>query len=283
MSNLTSLIPQGSPIPDPPHLKIIGIVIAVLFSMVMVFLMLFIVFEFSLDMAGTPLDFSEKVPKDLDPEGRKAGNSILSPDEITSHFHLLSPLDKTRIVSPETTVLCYWKPPENRLDMPPPITMQLYVDEFPVAWEMCYGNNAWVSNLHLRPGEHRLRTLAFEATFFVEESDDPEKQKGPENWKILRSHENIGDVTQCYECHEMIEGSNDLVRPGRSLTVGPWKGHQTCLSCHPVSHFEQQHDHPFAPIQDCRLCHQVHGTTVSTPSLLKAPKKIICAECHVIE
>ncbi len=236
----------------------------------------FIVFEFAMAVSGHPLEF---VQSDLDlsePEATLPPPPTLN--EILARFSLLSPKDETRSVDGKFFVLCTWH------SMPgcpgPPLSMQLLVDETPRAWDVQFGSNTWVAALDLPAGEHNIRCSGFEINLFSEKSSENSNPAAQNAWPVFPMHPEIEDTTRCFECHEKIEGPEDLVRRGRDWTLGAWQGNKTCFACHEVNDFETKHGHLLEPIEDCRLCHAIHGTSKMEPSLLKGSRKVLCARCH---
>lgn len=257
-------------------------IFAIICSVVIVLFIGFIVFEFSMDMLGKPLDFGEEPPPEvLDPFPEEK-RVYVDADEILSQFALLSPLDRCTIQDGRTTVLCTWTPPSDGKMNEPPLELILYVDDFPVPWTMQFGNNTWLANLKLKPGRHRINASStVEAEFYVQYPDHTETPKG---WTVMHVHPDVDDPERCGECHERIRKPDDLVHRGRGISLGAWKGASSCLVCHPDSEFEATHQHPLEPLRDCRRCHTVHGTNASEKSLLKVPREKVveslCSQCH---
>lgn len=280
VTSFTSIISQGDPIPDPPESRYLVMIISAVCVVALLGLIVFVVVEFSMDMAGHPIEF---VPSDLPESEGNAEDALpgpLSLNDIQARFSLLSPANETRVKDGKVFLLCTWRPVPGRPG--PPVTMQLLVDESPEAWDMQFGSNTWTASLELPPGVHNLRCSGFEVNVFVEASGEAGTPSSQDHRPLFHAHPDIDDTQRCFDCHHKIEGPDDLVRRGRNWTLGVWKGSATCFDCHDhqVDDFEKSHGHLLEPIEDCHLCHAVHGTASSEPALLKAPRSVLCAQCH---
>lgn len=288
VNDFASIIPPGLPIPDPPEPKILALVLTVLGATILVLLIVFIAVESVLDMTGTPLHRQETLPPSeeivVEPSrvGEQAARGAL---DAASEFTLLSPLPQSCIRSSRISVLCTWNPDGgdstfHRRSEEPPFPLTLWVNDFYVPWDVQFGQNTWLANLKLPPGIHRLRTLAFEIDFYVDDSTDSAQLVDCRRRGILKSHENVDNHGLCSQCHSRIERPDDMIRRGKEATIGPWLGASSCLNCHSVKNLEQQHAHPLGPLEDCRRCHAVHGTIEPHAGLLKAPPEQLCLQCH---
>ncbi|MGL4942608.1 MAG: cytochrome c3 family protein [Thermoguttaceae bacterium] len=89
-----------------------------------------------------------------------------------------------------------------------------------------------------------------------------------------KSHIDINKSETCSDCHEVIDAD------GASPIVGRLLPFTACLVCHPAKEFAVTHGHVFEPLQDCELCHALHGSTVKGKGLLSAPREFLCNACH---
>lgn len=279
---LASIIPPSNPIPDPPEPKVLAMIAAIIASIAILLFIGFVVFEFFMDLFGTPLDFAEPPPPGLIDPFPENKHLPLDADEILSRYTLLSPLDRCTILGDRTVVLCTWNPPPGGKISEPPLELILYVDDFPVPWTMQFGNNTWIANLELEPGRHRISaSSALEADFYVQYPGHIETPKG---WTVMHAHPDVDDPARCDDCHERIQKPDDLVHRGRGISLGAWKGVSSCRTCHADADLESIHQHPVEPLRDCRRCHTIHGTNASEKSLLKVPREKVveslCSQCH---
>ncbi|MDR0705557.1 MAG: cytochrome c3 family protein [Planctomycetaceae bacterium] len=273
MNQFTSFITENTPIPDPPHLRIIGMIVSAIVMFILVLIILFVVFEASMDMLGSPIQLTDRSHIDLDQEQEEENTLLEQPkamsfEEMLSRFSILSPLADSCVQGNEVTILCTWDLSDNIAQNVPFSNLSLKVDNMPVLWEVQFGQNTWLTRLRLDPGVHTIQIPGLESRFFVEGSN----LQLPENWKTLTMHQDIGNPNHCQECHHLIDRSSDIIRKGHALTIGAWKGNESCLKCHQGESFTKKHLSIAAPETDCRSCHRVHGS-VEPEKLLKYPKK----------
>jgi hypothetical protein len=257
VNQFSNFIPPNQPIPEPPEPKIVASICGIVLSFLFGSLICFVVVDFFLDMAGSPIRFEESVPPLEDVVEPMIRNPV-SVNELSSQFRLISPKDHSRIVGPEVVVLCKWRPPAGSRRGLPLLHFDLWVDDLLVPWGVQYGSDTWFVRLKLGAGKHRLRTVAFETEIFVEPSDIPAEMKGPADWMLLTPHPDINSVNRCGDCHEIIAKTDDLLIRGHARTVGIWKGQDSCFGCHQIPDFEQQHRDVTQPMNDCRDCHTLH-------------------------
>jgi hypothetical protein len=270
VTQFTSFITENTPIPDPPHLRYIGVIISAILMIIFVLIILFVVFEFSMDMVGSPIQLTDQFLISFDQEQEDALKTPkeMSFEEIMSRLSILSPLPNSCVPNGEVTILCTWDLSGNTVQNIPFSNMLLKVDNILTLWEVQFGKNTWLTRLQLEPGVHTIQLPGFETTFFVEGSN----LLPPENWKPLTMHKDIGNPNRCQECHYLIDRSDDMIRKGHALTIGHWKGNESCLVCHQGESFTKKHLSIAAPETNCQSCHSVHGT-VEPEKLLKYPKK----------
>ncbi|MDR0336073.1 MAG: cytochrome c3 family protein [Planctomycetaceae bacterium] len=271
MANFTSFITENTPIPDPPHLRFIGMVISSILMIGCLSIILFVMFEFSMDMLGSPIQLTDQFQITFDQDQQDLLRDLpreIGFDEIVSRFSMLSPFPNSCVQDEEVTILCTWDMSGNIIQSVPFSNMLLKVDNIPVLWDVQFGKNTWLVRLRLESGVHKIQMPGFEYSFFVEGVN----QQPPENWKSFTMHKDIGDPNRCLDCHDFIDRSDDVIRKGHALTIGRWKGNASCLVCHQNETFTQKHSSIAAPETDCQSCHRVHGTT-EPEKLLKYPKK----------
>lgn len=279
MEDYTSFIPGGSPVPEPPGSKYVGIAVSVVLCVAFSLLIVFVIYEFVRDTVGNPIEFRSGAQVEFDEEKDSEGAWEKDFFDSMTHFRLLSPLPKAWIASDTVTILCTWKAPNPSATMPL-ASMPLWIDDIAVPWSTQFGSNTWLAHFKLKPGEHRFRTTAFEESFYIA-GPDAGLEEPPKGWQPFFMHENVGDEKLCGDCHYWIDRPEDLVRAGRGLTIGAWKGAESCVKCHEVKELERKHLHSHTVYEDCALCHVVHGTTEPERPLLKASKKRLCVQCHV--
>ncbi|MDR0870702.1 MAG: hypothetical protein LBN39_07915 [Planctomycetaceae bacterium] len=248
MSNYTSFTSSNTPISDPPEMKYIGMFLSGAVCILLLALTGFIVFEFLMDTAGYPLYPPPKTPVQSASEQEQFVNEPLTAEQIAEHTKMLSPLPDSIVSMPKTPILCTW----TGKHLFPLLSMDLSVDGIPVQWEMQFGSNTWVANVELPDGEHILRTPVSEMTFFTGTSADSKR-------KPMKMHPDSTNVQRCGDCHHLIDRSNDLVRKGHGLTIGAWKGNESCTECHHQREFWDKHLSVAHPEENCGKCHIIHG------------------------
>lgn len=143
----------------------------------------------------------------------------------------------------------------------------LEVDGEQIPWE-AFEPPLSVARVSLYSGRNAIRIGRREVEVFVGRTeDDP---GGPDGWPLVHSHP-IRRGKRCADCHETKE------QDGR-IAVGDLMSYEACFKCHEEVEFELTHSHPLEPIEHCQMCHSPHGST--RKSLLKAPVKKLCADCH---
>jgi predicted CXXCH cytochrome family protein len=126
-----------------------------------------------------------------------------------------------------------------------------------------------VAHVRVSPGWHELRVGDRRVEFVVALNE--EEHDGPADWPIHRRHPMNANANRCGDCHETT------ARNGQTL-VGDLKSYEACFECHKSAEFEEIHEYPLEDHESCQKCHAVHGSI--SPSLLRAPAKKLCAECH---
>lgn len=284
------MIPPQLPIPDPPQWAWIVWIFGVIFCVVMLCVIGFVVFEYTMDNLGTPLEFGEVPPEEMAPL-RVAKEPVQDLENILTQYVLLSPADRSRIKGGKLEFLCSWSCRRGKQIAHPPFALKLMIDELYVPWEIRYGDNTWFARIDLEPGRHKLRTVVQEIEIFVEPEDSrhakPIKNTilgaddyETKRWNYFISHEGLGDPTRCMDCHDWEETPGSFPRPGREHTIGKWRGWKSCMVCHSIGDFEKQHSHSLKTFEDCSRCHAVHGIASGERSLLRASREELCIQCH---
>ncbi len=145
----------------------------------------------------------------------------------------------------------------------------LEADGQAVEWEP-FSPPLRVAHVSLYPGRNRLQIGDRQLEVFVARTID--KPGAPDGWEVCRTHPMQGQgAKRCADCHQTQQTA-------AGTSVGELKSYKACFECHPAVEFELIHSHPLEPIEHCQMCHSMHGS--SRKSLLKAPAKKLCAECH---
>ncbi len=132
------------------------------------------------------------------------------------------------------------------------------------------------SLLRLDTGYHTIRVGSEEVEVFV--AMTPKDHEGPAEWPVVRSHPMKGkDEERCAACHE-IDEPEAPAGAEKSYSVGRLLSYKACFECHPSVEFDVIHSHPLEPIENCEMCHQLHGSP--RKAALKAPVKQLCDACH---
>jgi len=196
----------------------------------------------SLMFAGLGLGYAMAVPSD---------QPVNPPDD-----GVLFPPDHSVLLSGNFDVIC-------RAEQP-----SLEVDGRPHDWEP-FQSPLRVAHVRLSPGVHELRIGDRRREIVVALNE--EEHDGPDDWPLLRRHQMNANENRCADCHETTEQDS-------RIAVGELKTHEACFECHELLEFEVTHSHPLKPIEHCQMCHALHGS--ARDSLLKAPAKKLCADCH---
>jgi len=135
-------------------------------------------------------------------------------------------------------------------------------------WEL-YVLPVLVARLDLKPGRHAIAVGATKLEVYVQENGaQPELAE----WPLFRTHPGGAEGwKECQACHEVTE-------EGGRQSLGALREPAACQQCHSAEDFQLAHFHPEKPLAGCHQCHALHGSTAE--SLLKGPRKQLCAECH---
>jgi len=145
----------------------------------------------------------------------------------------------------------------------------LRVDGKPWKWEL-YKEPTLLSRLQLAPGRHQITIGSGRLRVYVRGKSSAEDE--PNGWPVFRTHLGATEGWKdCATCHE-------LTKDGARTVVGDPMEPAACSQCHSSTEFEVAHFHPEEPLASCQMCHALHGS--SRESLLKAPVKTLCANCH---
>lgn len=126
-----------------------------------------------------------------------------------------------------------------------------------------------VARLRLPPGVYEIRVGDRKLDVVVAMNE--KEHDGPEDWRYHYRHRLKSTAARCGDCHE-------TERQDGQTSVGDLKSHEACMKCHTEIDFEVTHSHILEPLQECWMCHSLHGST--SKSLLKAPMRTLCEKCH---
>ncbi|GHT23128.1 hypothetical protein FACS189419_06650 [Planctomycetales bacterium] len=254
MGSYTSIILPDLPTPDPEFPPWFTWA----FSIVMVFLfgsfILFIGIESVMSLTGQPLFFGQPTPMTAEKEPEPQDIPV---EKLVRNFHLVTPPDKSRIAGQDVTLLVKWKP-ENPSERVPFTSFNVWVDDFLIIWDMKFGNDTWLAKVPLMQGKHQIRSIAFESEFFLESLPDKTKQPGPADWTFFKPHPDTDKPEKCGDCHQIAAKPTDVKTSRQSLTVGIWKGIESCRECHPQNKTAAKHENVPPPITHCSQCHTMH-------------------------
>jgi predicted CXXCH cytochrome family protein len=88
----------------------------------------------------------------------------------------------------------------------------------------------------------------------------------PAGWGKYRAHP---PAAECTTCHNETGGVWVL----KNEVAGP-----VCMTCHDSATFPKSHTHKPAELEECQMCHDPHGSTVSRHLLME--KSVACKQCH---
>ncbi|MGL4595548.1 MAG: cytochrome c3 family protein [Thermoguttaceae bacterium] len=284
----TSFLSTHSTIPDPPESRILSLVTAIGISTALLALMVYIFIDFSFEIAGSPnYDHTKPVVTEIELINSKSEPESI--DQLLAQYRFISPVDQAHIQGNEVTVLCTWNNRSRNPNTKNPLgRIFLHVDDELVSWSSQFGHNTWIARLNLSPGMHKIRTEIGEMTVYIDplmpESTTLKSSKdstltGAAS-SLFVAHPDISDPNRCQECHEMIDCRDVLERSTQKMEIGAWKGSESCFKCHSIPAFEKKHEHKVVVYDDCTRCHAIHGAAGGMPSLLKAPKRFLCSQCH---
>lgn len=189
--------------------------------------------------------------------------AVCGEDPDGTSVRVIFPADKCVLESGKLDLLCVATERKGQ------VAPRLRVDGKDKSWEP-FEAPVLLSRLELRPGRHRITVGAKRLRVYVRGTRDGPDE--PSGWPLYRTHP--GSATgwkSCTTCHEVTK------QDGRA-DVGAPRGSASCSQCHSPADFELTHFHPQEPLAACHMCHAVHGS--GQPSLLRAPVKRLCAECH---
>ncbi|MDR3182275.1 MAG: cytochrome c3 family protein [Planctomycetaceae bacterium] len=267
MPDYTSFIPPNLNTPEPQGPRWLGIIFTIAASVLFGGFIIFIGVESVMDWSGNPLSFAPVIPpKEKKDEVKPSGN-VFEPSiaqsfkESLRPMILVTPKDKSRLASRETVIMAHWKP-ENPRDRCPLVTFDLWVDDYLVPWDMQFGSDTWFVKLPLAPGEHRIRTLAFDSDFYVEEVPPAKETTAASGDTVsafsMSVHPGTDKAEKCGDCHRIEAGPQDIQTKHRSLTVGKWKGAESCYECHKRDAAAEKHKSQTKPLERCTDCHPAH-------------------------
>lgn len=124
----------------------------------------------------------------------------------------------------------------------------------------------YMARVTLEPGSHTLAVGGQKLDVFVGNGSEVDPAE------VLRSHPPTGGTWKtCGRCHQVANEGGQLVLRGFS-------GADACRMCHVSEDIVTLHAHPEDPLEECQSCHDMHAS--KRPSLLKAPARELCLECH---
>ena len=185
-----------------------------------------------------------------------AGVAVPGERAKRDNIRVIAPADKAILESGKIDIICSAD------------SVDLQIDGTAHAWEP-FELPLHVARTKLKPGLHQIRIGARRLEIIV--AKDTKRRDGPKGWKIVHRHAIDDGPSGCQDCHETKQ------RNGRTQ-VGEFKGHEACLVCHTAVDFEVDHSHILEPLEACQMCHSLHGSPHK--SLLKAPTRRLCSECH---
>ncbi|MBM3472598.1 MAG: hypothetical protein FJX75_04900 [Armatimonadetes bacterium] len=176
-------------------------------------------------------------------------------------LRVLFPADRSVLETGRSELICV--APGDVKRAPP-----LRIDGKRGRWQP-YALPVLVARLELRPGRHEIAVGPTKLQVYVREGDVPPEVA---EWTVYGSHPGDADGWKdCRACHEVTAAN------GRQ-SVGTLREPVACQQCHSSEDFQLAHFHPEKPLAGCHQCHALHGS--SAKSLLKAPRKQLCATCH---
>jgi len=139
----------------------------------------------------------------------------------------------------------------------------------PQPWDAHFTGAVRVAHLRLSPGVYELKIGDRRIDFAVALNE--EEHDGPRDWPTYRNHTTPVTADRCAGCHE------DSTEGGEAR-VGKAKPYKACFECHHAVEFQVIHSHPVQPLENCDMCHSMHGS--ANKRLLRGPVKKLCAACH---
>ena len=172
---------------------------------------------------------------------------------------VVSPGHQTVLTGDEVILIC-------RVD-----DERLLIDGTAGKWEP-FSPPLRVSQLKLAPGPHTIEAGRETLEVFIDGGKNGPKP--PADWTVVSSHPMPDESghERCATCHKTETDDAD-----RAI-VGELKSYKACFECHRPVDFEVDHAHILEPLEACQMCHALHGS--KHKSLLKAPMRQLCAECH---
>lgn len=179
-------------------------------------------------------------------------------DEVVEDqgFQFIAPQDHAVLMSGTFDVIC-------RTDGD-----TLFVNGQAKEWDE-FSSPVRVARLRLPPGVYEIRVG--ECKLDVVVAMNEEEHDGPEDWPYHYRHRIKSSPRRCAVCHETEQQDGQT-------SVGELKSYEACMKCHTEIDFEVTHSHILEPLQECWMCHSLHGST--DKSLLKAPMRTLCEKCH---
>ena len=243
-----SFIPPNSMPPYPPIIKLAAIIFSAFMALMFALIIGIICIDFVAEITGhqlyphTALQRQDHVLPHIEPF-----------EETRSPAELISPRHQTRIKNSEVIVIYTVRSPDG-LSEPPPLMVDGVLH--PEPWEMQYGRNTWFTRLALEPGEHSVRVAEEEAEFSLE-------PLGAERWTFeewMRSypHPDTDKPYRCGDCHVMFGRPAGLLTERKDMSIGKWKGAESCFACHNEEDHQSIHRMLQPTSNRCLRCHTIH-------------------------
>ena len=243
-----SFVPPHVTPPDPFAVKVVALVFSMFLSVVLMLFIGFMGIEFLADMLGQPLTLGTQVPShDIYPLTEQDSITLLE-----SPYELITPKHHTQMLGPEVVVIYTHRVQEDWHAMPP----DLLVDGTAHPWEIQFSDKTWFTRLQLQAGLHHVQVGKTEAEFFVETVDS--SLRSPEEWAWNRPHPDTNKIDRCYDCHEISVQSMDPLATSHDLTLGVWKGAESCFACHEREEHALRHAALKSTANRCFWCHSMH-------------------------
>lgn len=180
---------------------------------------------------------------------------------------VIFPKDKSIIRAKEISLICELQREIGEKPKKPP---KILVNGLALQWDSKFELPTLVAHVKLSPGLNEIQIEGVKLSVYLALDKAKEPPKG---LRELYFHPPSSSDRQleCSLCHSTEK------RDGR-LRLEKAPVPNSCDRCHSELEFELKHHHPKQPIEQCNMCHSIHGSNIK--GLLKKPSKQLCAECH---
>ena len=248
MSPDTSFIPPNSMPPYPPIIKLAALIFSAFMALAFILMIGIICIDFIAEIMGHQL-YPDRVL-----QHQEHSLSPIEPfEETRSPVELISPRHHTRIRNSEVIVI-YTVRSADDPSKPPPLMINGVLHPDP--WEMQYGKNTWFTRIALEPGEHCIRVAEEEAEFSLEPLGS--ERWTFEQWSWSYPHPDTDKPDRCSDCHVMFGSPAGLLTERKDLSIGKWKGAQSCFACHNEEDHKSVHSTLQPTSNRCLRCHTMH-------------------------